>query len=214
MTHSLKVALMRSPAAYWKSACAFGRAGFTVAQLAGCTCGVANSTVRQWVRDMASQGELKVVGSEPGIAGKDKHRYAVSRLRMKAPVVRRPEFKGTLGRAQQQLWNTMRMLKESWTLAELVLTASTEEILVSRNTANKYVAALARAGIVQVVKSPAYGQKGKLGAIAGRYRLTRKITGPKPPRILAAQFVFDPNSDKIIGASEVRDTIEDLDGRN
>jgi len=204
MTHTLKIAMMRSPAAYWKAACDFGSKGFTTSDLSGCTCGIAHSTVRQWIQAMRRQGELVVVGSVPGIAGKERYLYAVKRKREKAPVVRRPDFKGALGRAQEQLWNTMRMLKESWTLSELALTASTEEVLVSRNTANKYVAALVRAGIVQAVKAPTFGAKGHMGAVAGRYRLTRKITGPKPPQVLAAQFVFDPNSDKIIGESEVR----------
>lgn len=203
-THSLKVAMMKSPAFYWKSACDFGSKGFTVSDLAGCTCGVANSTVRMWVKEMARAGELKVIGARPGIAGKEKHLYAVVRPRLTPPTVRRPDFIGQAGQAQQQVWNTMRMLS-IWTLEELALAASTEERSVSRNVANKYVAALVRAGVVSVVKGPAFGEIGHIGARCGFYKLNPAAnSGPAAPQVLKAKFVFDVNRQKIVGESEVR----------
>jgi hypothetical protein len=205
MTHKVKVTMLRSPVFYWDKACAFTREkqGFTVAELAGCTCGVANSTIQQWVNAMKRQGELKVVGSRPSIAGKTAHVYAVVHIRATAPVVRRPDFIGMAGRAQQQLWNAMRTLP-NFSLQELAVAASTEERPVSRNTANKYVAALARAGLVAAIEPPAPGRQGRTGAIAGMWRLLKHHNrGPLAPQILQARFVFDPNRDEIVGESEV-----------
>jgi len=203
MTHSLKVAMMQKPAFYWKAACDFGPKGFTVAQLAGCTCGVAYSTVYNWVRCMSKQGELIVVGSEPSYAGRKKYIYAVRKPRAKAPVIRRPDYDGSkFGRSQENLWQTMRMLKDSWTVEELALAASTEETPVQRATAKQYVIQLIRVGIVQVVKERSWSQK---GCVAGRYRLSRAAnSGPLPPKVLEAKFVYDQNRQKIIGESEVR----------
>jgi hypothetical protein len=202
-THSLKVTVLHGPAFYWKKACDFGSKGFTVSDLAGCTSGIANSTVRKWVRDMAKDGELKVIGARPGIANSEKRLYAVTRPRLTPPTVRRPDFIGVAGQVQQQVWNTMRMLS-LWTLEELALAASTKERPVSRNAANKYVAALVRAGIVSIVKGPAYGEIGHMGARSGFYKLNPAAnSGPAAPQILRAKFVFDINKQKIIGESEV-----------
>jgi hypothetical protein len=205
MTHKVRVTLLRGPEFYWFKACEFTREkqGFTVAELAGCTCGVTNSTIQQWVNAMKRQGELKVVGARPSIAGKAAHVYAVVRIRAAAPVVRRPDFSGIFGRAQQQLWNAMRTLP-NFSIQELAVAASTEERPVSRNTANKYVAALARAGLVAAIEPPAHGRKGRTGSVAGLWRLLKHHNrGPQAPQILQARFVFDPNRDQIVGESEV-----------
>lgn len=205
MTHKVKVTVLRGPDFYWQKACEFTveKQGFTVAELAGCTCGVANSTVQQWVNAMKRQGEIIVVGARSSIAGKQAHVYGVFRMRREAPVVRRPDFTGRLGRAQQQLWNAMRTLP-NFSIQELAVAASTEERPVSRNTANKYVAALARAGLVAAIELPVHGRKGRTGAIAGMWRLLKHHNrGPAAPQILQARFVFDPNRDEIVGESEV-----------
>jgi len=193
---------MRSPAFYWKAACEFGPKGFTTADLAGCTCGVAYATVRNWIRVMRHEGELVVVGSVPSLAGKPKHVYAVKRPRAKGPGVRRPESDGSYGLITEQIWQTMRMLKGSWTTEELALASSTEEVVVLRNTTQRYVRSLVRAGIVQLVKPSVRTNR---GSIAARYNLTRTgNTGPLPPKLLQAEFVYDQNTQKIVGESEVR----------
>jgi len=97
----------------------------------------------------------------------------------------------------------MRTLPQ-FTIQELAVAASTEERPISRNTANKYVAALARAGMVAAIEPPAAGAKGRVGAVAGLWRLLRGHNrGPEAPRILQARFVFDPNRDEVVGESEV-----------
>jgi hypothetical protein len=199
----LPVALPRGPEHYWKAACGFGAKGFTISDLAGTTCGVANSTVRQWVNAMARQGELTVVGARPGLAGKQAHLYAVAKAKVRAPVVRRPQYEGSAGRCQQYLWTAMRTLG-TFGVEELAIFSSTDEVTIKPNTARKYIATLTRAGIVVVVEAPAFGKKGEIGATAGVWRLpVSKNSGPNAPKIFQASFVFDPNRGEIIGESEV-----------
>jgi hypothetical protein len=204
MTHKVKVTLLRTPEFYWAKACEFTREkqGFTSAELAGCTSGVTIATVQKWLHSMTRQGELKIVGSRPAMAGKRAHVYAVVRIRATPPKLERG-FEGVLGRVQQQLWNAMRTLP-NFTIQELAVAASTEERPVSRNAANKYVCALWRAGMVLAVERPVFGRKGVSGVAPGLWRLLRQHNrGPAAPQILQARFVFDPNRDQIVGESEV-----------
>lgn len=201
---NLPVHLPRGPEHYWTVARAFGAAGFTVGELAGCTNGVAYGTVQQWVNAMKRQGELMIVGSrKSGVGGKTAHLYAVVKQRSTPPVVRRVTFSGALGRAQQQCWNAMRVLPQ-FTIRELAVAASTEEHPVRENTANKYVAALHRAALIIAVDPPAFGKKGRIGACPGTWRLKKSAdSGPRAPQIFQAKFVFDPNRSRIVGESEV-----------
>lgn len=205
MSHSLKVTPLRSPDYYWAMACAFTRkkGGFTAAELAGATCGVANSTIRTWCGAMVRQGELKIVGSQPSTGGRAAQVYAVARIRTEAPAIRRPDFTGEGGRAQQQMWNAMRALP-NFSIVELMAAASTEERPICQNTASRYVAHLTRAGLLHVVQPPLKGRPGKAGAVAGVWRLLKSHNrGPAAPRIHNCAFVYDPNRDEIVGESEV-----------
>jgi hypothetical protein len=205
MTLALKVSVLRSPEFYWKKACEFTQrqGGFTAAEIAGCTSGVANSTVRTWAGAMVRQGELKIVGSHPSTGGRTAPVYAVVQIRTAAPAIRRANFIGLQGRAQQQMWNAMRALP-NFSLDELAVAASTEERPIHRNTASRYVAHLTRAGVLVAVKPPLKGKKGHAGAVAGIWRLLKsRNSGPAAPRIHQCSFVYDPNRDEIVGGSEV-----------
>jgi hypothetical protein len=152
---------------------------------------------------MHRQGELHVVGARPGIAGKQAHLYAVVKKKARAPVVRRPDFVGSFGRSQQYLWTAMRTLG-SFTVEDLAVFASTDDVTIKPNTARKYIGALVRVGIVTVVEPPRFGKKGVLGATRGRWRLpASQNRGPNAPKIFQASFVFDPNRSEIVGESEV-----------
>lgn len=201
----IKVSLPKGPAHYWKVACAACAEGFTVGELAGCTAGVAYSTVQQWVSALKRQGELKIIGARPTLGGKSAHVYAVVRAKVTPPVVRRPTYEGRLGLCQQNLWNAMRRMSH-FSLQELCFAASTEGVTIPRNTASKYIAALVRADLIQVVEAPCAGKKGHVGAVAGLWRLKKSAAalGPKAPQIFQAKFVFDPNNGRVIGQAEVQ----------
>jgi hypothetical protein len=205
MTHKLKVALLRGPEFYWRKACELTRdkQGFTAADLAGCTSGVANATVRRWLSAMRRQGEIKVIGAGRIVCGHVENIWAVVRIRDNAPAVERAGNLGMKGRAQQQMWNAMRILP-NFTIKELAVAASIEERPVTLHLANWYVVLLARAGMVGLVEKPLFATRGCTPDVPGRWRLLRQHnSGPAAPQIFQARFVFDPNRDQIVGESEV-----------
>jgi hypothetical protein len=205
MTHRVKVALLRGPEFYWRTACEFTRqkGGFTVAELAGCTSGVTNAAVQKWVMLLKRQGELKVVGARPAEGARfAADLYAVVRIRSQPPIAHKGEPGIPGGQVQKQLWSAMRAL-ESFSSQELAVSASTEECPVTRTAAVNYIRFLSRAGMLVVLQEPT-PRKGRRGTSPGRWRLVRAHNrGPHAPQILHARFVFDPNRDEIIGESEV-----------
>ncbi len=209
-THSLNVTVTQKPAFYWRRACKFGPKGFTTADLAGASCGVSHEAVHLWIRKMRKLGELVVLGSSSGQGGKDRFVYAVKRPRPKAPSLQFAS-EGKYGLVREQLWQTMRMLKGSWTVEELALASSTEEVKVLRDTAQRYVRALVRAGVVAIVKPATFS---RCGSTAVRYAVSRAgNTGPLAPMLYKASFVFDRNLQQIVGESLVREARNSLNGR-
>lgn len=205
MTLNVKVAVLRGPDFYWSKACELTakKGNFTVAELAECTSGVTNATVRRWVNSMRRQGEFKIVGSGRVVCGKIENVLAVVRIRPTAPAVEREGFFGVKGRAQQQLWNTMRILP-NWTIKELAVAASTDDRPVSAHQANWYVQRLVTAGMVIQVEKPRFETRGCTPDQPGRWRLARQHNrGPYAPQIREARFVYDPNRDSVIGDGEV-----------
>lgn len=200
---NVPIALPRGPEHYWKVAREFGATGFTLSDLAGCTNGVARSTVKHWIGDMVAAGVLKVVGARKAIAGRDAHVYAVAIKAAKAPVQRRADYTGERGRIQQQLWTAMRTLGQ-FGIRELAAAASTDDLAIKPRTAEEYVRRLTRAGVLIVVEPYAKGKPGATGARAGVWRLKKSAdTGPRAPKVFKATIVFDANRSAIIGESEV-----------
>lgn len=201
---SVPVALPRGPEHYWKMARSFGAAGFTLEQLAGCTNGVAYSTVKHWVYDMVKIGAIRVVGERKSSIGLPAKIYAVAIRAAKAPVQRRSEYQGVRGRLQQQMWTAMRTLG-AFRLVELALCASTEEFPVKLRTAEGYVRCLTRAGLLIPVVPYKRGGNGRgVGAKAGVWRLKKSAdTGPLAPKVFSASIVFDANRAVVVGQAEV-----------
>jgi hypothetical protein len=210
MAHSLKIVLPQKPVFYWRKACEFGAKGFSAADLAGTSCGESYTHAQQWIRKMRKLGELIVTGSSSS-AGGNKFTYAVRRPRPKAPSLQFASG-GKYGLAREQVWQTMRMLKGSWTVEELALASSTEDVKVLRDSAQRYVRALVRAGIVVIVRPATFSKR---GSTAVRYALSLAgNTGPLPPMLYQATFVFDRNLQQIIGESKVRDALTSMNGKS
>ncbi|MFT4098461.1 MAG: hypothetical protein QM651_15190 [Rhodoblastus sp.] len=201
---TVPVALPRSPEHYWKIAREFGAKGFTLEQLAGCTNGVAYSTVKNWVYAMVEAGAIGAVGARKSSIGLPAKIYAVAIKATKAPVQRRPDYQGSRGRIQQQLWTAMRTL-QTFRLPELAASAATEECPVKLRTAEEYVRRLTRAGVLIVVEPYKRGGNGRgVGAKAGVWRLKKSAdTGPLAPKVFNATVVFDANRSAIVGQAEV-----------
>jgi hypothetical protein len=109
--------------------------------------------------------------------------------------------KGREDRAHQAidaLWRAIKMVK-SFTLRELVHHASLPSLPITAETAKSFAAALAEAGYL--VTHPASGED--------RFRLVEGMaTGPLPPRVCKAVFVYDRNRGYVVNrelvAEEVR----------
>ena len=199
---NVPIALPRGREHYWKVACQFGAKGFTLGQLAGCTNGVAVTTVAKWIEDMRRMGFIKQIGETKTPFGTRANVYAVAKKSAKAPVARDPDYQGLRGRMRQQMWTAMRVLP-AFSQRELVVTASTDVVMVSDASAKAYCRHLVNAGVLQIVKPCERG--GGAGSSAAVYRLKKSAnSGPQAPRIFAAAIVFDPNRAEILGEAEVQ----------
>ncbi len=105
-----------------------------------------------------------------------------------APRVNRNGELCTQGLANEQLWRSMKMIND-FNFDELIAIASTDEIIIARNTAKSYVLALCKAGYIARVKQ----------GLNPRYQMIKaKYTGSRPPMIQRLKSVFDQNLGKIV----------------
>ena len=89
----------------------------------------------------------------------------------------------TQGRAQENLWRTLRALGRDFTIHELTALSWTEQTPVSLIAAADYIRHLHSAGYLRHDK--------------GRYRLTLN-TGPRPPMVQRVHRVYDPNLHQVM----------------
>jgi hypothetical protein len=99
------------------------------------------------------------------------------------------------GLGQEQMWRSMKMLSD-FDARDLAAAATTDAVAVAATTAKSYLSQLYRAGYLLRV---AVARRGRKGGLA-RYRLKPAMnTGPLAPQIQATDFVFDPNTRKVMG---------------
>jgi len=103
-----------------------------------------------------------------------------------APTVTRDGSPSLVGRHRNNMWRTMRMIK-NFSTRELQIYASTEDCQMSIDTARLYISMLAKAGYLK--KLPNY-----------RYQFLPVMhTGPLPPIVQTGRrSVFDQNLGKIM----------------
>lgn len=121
--------------------------------------------------------------------------YRLVRPSREAPRIRRD---GTVlpEPAQETLWRSMKMLGR-FTVDALAAAASTEDRIVPRATAHRYVRLLAEVGVLSVAFAGTRGSPAE-------YLLVRNLGG-FAPKILRAHVVFDPNSNTVLGASAAKE---------
>lgn len=199
---AIEIAMPSGPAHYWKLMLAAGEKGFTIRYIANASEGVAYNSVKRYVDFLKTEGFIARIGSRrDGYALQAV--YAVKKRLNKAPI-KREEGKEEPFTARQAMWNAMRTLAQ-FTVAELAMAASTEERPVAHHTADNYIRALLKAGVLEIVEAP-QRLKGK-GSTQGVYRLRpRANTGPLAPKICKADFVFDMNTRKTLGETKVTET--------
>jgi hypothetical protein len=106
-----------------------------------------------------------------------------------APRLRKDGSKVTQGQGNENMWRTMRMMRQ-FSPRDLSAHSTTAETSVSLLTARKYCELLVRVGYLRTVKKTG----GRTDAI---YKLIRN-TGPKPPMVKRDKSIFDPNLQKIV----------------
>lgn len=108
------------------------------------------------------------------------------------PIVRADGRVAALGAGRQNMWNVMRRSR-GFTVPQLAVDASTDDVAVTRSAAQSYVYRLHLAGLLNVLKSGASGMP-QVYVLRGTAN-----TGPKAPRLHKAAIVYDANTGKIVG---------------
>jgi len=195
---------LHGPAHYWRimKRLTLDAGSFVLDDVVQETNTVSQSTVKAYLYALLKTGDVAVAKRrEPRAKGGFANRYIVTHWSARAPVQRRPAFTGDKGRRQRQLWNAMRALPQ-WTIRELAIAASTEDVAVAEGIAQAYVLALQAAGAVLALRPYAKARPGSSGASAGLYRLKPSAnTGPRPLEVqrIGALRVFDPNRNAYLG---------------
>ncbi|SDX55848.1 hypothetical protein [Thiocapsa roseopersicina] len=164
---------------------------FRVPTVRGQLCGaIRRERVRDYIQALEAGGYLSPVrGDTNGKAGP----WGWQLIRdpgTEAPRVRANGSPVTLGAGREQCWRSMRILG-SFTIPDLVATASTELHRVAEGEARDYCDRLARAGILARTRSPA-------GLV---YQLPpSRYTGPRPPQIRRTKAVYDGNTGQLYAA--------------
>jgi hypothetical protein len=115
---------------------------------------------------------------------------------IEAPRVRRDGTEISQGRGRENMWRTIRILKD-FSARDLAVHSSTEEVIVSEEDARCYIHFLHKAGYLKLT-SPASAGRVSTSKLA-RYRfLAAMFTGPKPPQIQRVKQVFDPNRNEVV----------------
>lgn len=123
-------------------------------------------------------------------SGKEQE-YRLLRRQSDCPLITKDGKESPHGKGQQQMWNVMRRERTGFTVGDLAIAASTDEVGVTRNTAGTYCKLLHRCGVL-VLQNDEDGQS--------YYVLKGSAnSGPKAPRKMAATVIYDPNREQIIG---------------
>jgi hypothetical protein len=138
---------------------------------------------------LARAGHLAVT-EKPG--GRKARVYELVRdVGVEAPRLCANGTPSTKGLLLEQTWRTIRML-DQFTPRELAICASTETHQVSEDYAQNYVSWLFVAGYLTRIVMDAPGRPATYRAVKSRY------SGPRAPRVVKLQSVFDPNLGKIV----------------
>lgn len=162
---------------------------------------VADDTARDYLRALERAGHIvKVRAARQNV--RQTWRLAVD-AGIEAPRLRPDGTPVTQGRAQEQMWRTLRMQKGDINARELAACASTQTVPVNAAAASDYLRNLGNAGYLQTT---AEGRAGGRNAALARYRLRAEAnTGPRPPMVCRTDCVYDPNLGRVVWQAGVTD---------
>lgn len=182
---------LRGYRVFWKIIREAGADGqtFGISEIHGRT-NASRDSVREYMAALERGGYLEVVGEHQVGRGSQAKVYCLVRAPQDAPRLRSDGSEVVQGRAREQMWRTMHMLRQ-FTLRDLVVTASTAQVAIKEGDARDYVKHLLRAGYLR-------SDCPRPGATATYRTLPGKYTGPKPPMVQRTRQVFDPNLGKVV----------------
>lgn len=185
-----KVARKRGPQGrdgIWKAARWMGE--FTVPALVAET-GIPQKTVADYLKALEAG---KYLSSEK--KGQAARVYKlVKDTGIETPRVQRDGSPVTQGLCNEQMWRTMKRLKQ-FSSRDLAINASTDDQQVSEVQAQSYCTWLHKGKYLNVQSR---GRKGRPTV----YRFVRD-TGPKPPQVQRIKQIFDPNTGKVAWSREI-----------
>lgn len=170
----------------------------TVAAIHGRCAGTHRDTVKSYLARLAAAGILRqtVAATKGGAIPAQWELDPEAEHGAETPRVTRDGKIVTMGAGRAAMWRTIKILGE-FTLRDLVVIGSTEEVAINAIDAKFYLGWLARAGYVAVVERPADNR------IPTRYRLKNsRNTGPKPPQVQRSHQLYDPNLRKVTWRGE------------
>lgn len=111
-----------------------------------------------------------------------------------APSVdRKGNLLGKKTTINKAMWNTLRITKQAVNATELAALSSTDDQVVSVETADSYLRFLNHAGYLKVAREAHHAVR------KAKYQLRQHMnTGPIPPQIQRAKQVFDPNTSQVM----------------
>lgn len=155
---------------------------------------ISRATLRSYLRALTAAGILERTEHPERVGLRDAVTWRLLQDEGHyAPRVNNKGERVTQGLGVEQMWRTMRMLKE-FTSPQVAMHATTDEVQVSELTARSYCSMLLATGYLRCI------QKGS-GNRRATYRLVRN-TGPLAPQIQRVKQVFDPNSKAVYRRGE------------
>lgn len=100
----------------------------------------------------------------------------------------------TFGAGIQNMWNVMRRARNGFTVADLAIDASTDDVKVSHQHAKQYCLLLERAGILKKQRTGERGVGRNVYVLLGSGN-----SGPKAPRRFKSTLVYDENRGRVLG---------------
>lgn len=146
-------------------------------------------------RDLAKLVKTGFLERLPETRSKRPRPYRVLKRQSDTPSLRTDlSGESRMGDGIQQMWNVMRRERGGFTVMELAVAASTDDVAVSHQHAKQYCLLLERAGMLRKQRTGQRGVGRNIYVLLGTAN-----SGPKPPRRYKAVMVYDQNRNIIVG---------------
>ena len=157
---------------------------------------VNKDTVKYLIKGLLNGGYIEIIGEKKTHASnRPENIYELKNdCGVHAPKITRAGKPLILGKSQENMWRSMRILQQ-FTSRELAVTSTTDDVKVSEPHARKYASDLHRAEYLRLLNTD-----GKNTGLS-TYKLIRN-TGPKSPSVQQDGTVVDRNLNCKTGAAK------------